>query len=407
MLRRLLLASALLVAACSGKKTVPSPAPAADAAPAAAPDAAPAAAAQPAPPSKEARRAYRKHLAAGRKLGAKKAWGEAVVELEAALAAIPHDGRALSELAWAAYNAGDHDKARRAGMESVLAASDAKVKASALYNLGRVEETLAHKEQAAKLYRQSLALRENKTVAEHLAGLGQDAAAPEDGADDTLPCSEARPAEQVCACIDAFASYWDKDMPAEERSCTLEPEGSVAGLRVATAKMSFDTETILLVAKGANGWSVVAHLEDVFNPGAFGIFEEWKLTSLRADSIGEGRTIIRVVTEHHRRDSDSGLAEMETEDTTRLTLCVGSAGVTTCPLQAVPMKYAFLRERLDFGDDEELDEETKKMQTPGLPIRDSFELNVQVKNDGTATVVLSKGSVGKDVKALLGPHRLF
>ncbi len=412
MLRTILVATLTsLLLACPGKKPEPPPTPVASASADAAPprDAAPAPAPPAArlpPPTKAARRAYRQHLAAGRKHAAARAWGEAVTEFEAALAALPHDGRALSELAWAAFNAGDHDKARKAGRESVLAANDPKVKASSLYNLGRVEEATAHKEQAAKLYRDSLALRPNKTVAEHLAGLGKEVAG-EDGGDDEKFCVEPRPADQVCACIGSFAGYWDKDVPAEERSCTLEPVGAVAGVRIARARMSQDSESVLLVAQVGSGWSVVATLEDTYNPGAFGIFEDWKLVSTHSEPHG-ARRLVKVVTEHHRQDSDAGIQEVESEDETHLTLCVLDGTSASCPLR-LPVKSSYRRERLELGDsdEDELDEETRKMQTPGLPIHLESQLRVSVGEDGVATVVLEKGSADEELEPLLGPHRLW
>jgi len=364
-------------------------------------------------PTKEARRSYRKQLAAGRKLATAQKWGEAVVAFEAALAAIPLDGRALSELAWAAFNAGDYAKARKAGIASVLAVTQPKAKASALYNLGRVEEATTHREQAAKLYQQSLALRPSKTVADRLAGLGKDAAGDKDAAESERFCTEARPAEQVCACIDAFASYWDQDADPSERSCELGPEhepgvAAIDGLRLAHAKMSHGSESHLLLARAPGGWSVVATLEDVYDPGLFGISEDWKLVSMSEEQLGD-RRIVKIVTEHHRQDSDLGIDEVEAEDATNLTICVlGNAPektLTSCPLR-VPLASSYGRERLGL-DDDELDAETRKLQTPGLPIHHETALRVDLAPDGGATVVLVKGALAGGDKRLLGPHRLW
>jgi tetratricopeptide (TPR) repeat protein len=396
------------LAACGGKKAAPAVPPATPPAAAAAPDAGPPA--RPAPPTKEARRAYRKHLAAGRKHGVKSEWGEARVEFEAALAAIPHDGRALSELAWAAFNAGDHERARQAGREAVAAAGDPRLKAASLYNLGRVEEASARKDQAARLYRESLALRPSKTVEARLAGLGKEVEA--EAAGTGLPCPEPRPdADDLCACLGSFAEAWNKDTPEDDRACNAEDAPGLAGWSIVHATLSQDTESIYLAARGPAGWSIVAELAEVYSPGAFGVSEEWKLISIRERTLG-GRRVVEIVGQHDRTDSDAGIAEVESESATRLTVCVvGANGApTTCPLE-VPTKLSYEREKLEFEDEhgvpEEVDEETKKLQTPGLPISRQAELRVDLGEDGTATVQLVKGSADDAFRAALGPHRLW
>src|SRR5262245_57201138 len=111
--RRTVLVAALLLVAAACSKAKPAGEPlsalsapfaaaaidAGSAAPAASVTPAPAPA-KPAPPtiSKEARATYRKQLAAGRKLAKATKWPEAIAAFEAALAAVPGDDRALSEL---------------------------------------------------------------------------------------------------------------------------------------------------------------------------------------------------------------------------------------------------------------------------------------------------------------------
>ena len=70
------------------------------------------------------------------------------------------DDRALAELSFAAMSAGEQDLARKAGRQAVLTATEPKIRAAALYNLGRVEEP-GDPAKAAALYRASLALRPN------------------------------------------------------------------------------------------------------------------------------------------------------------------------------------------------------------------------------------------------------
>lgn len=71
-------------------------------------------------PATAAQRAdYKKHMKAGWALQNKQKWAEAVVEFEAALAAVEADQRAFAELGFSAMNAGDFKKARRADEQAV------------------------------------------------------------------------------------------------------------------------------------------------------------------------------------------------------------------------------------------------------------------------------------------------
>lgn len=108
--------------------------------------------------------AFDSQLASGRTLGAAKRWREAQAALEAAVAERPNDAVALAELGWAAFHAGDVERARSASTLAVEAATEPNLKAMALYNLGlAIEAADAHA--ALSLFRESLNLRENKTVA--------------------------------------------------------------------------------------------------------------------------------------------------------------------------------------------------------------------------------------------------
>jgi tetratricopeptide (TPR) repeat protein len=83
------------------------------------------------------------------------------------------DARALSELGWAAFKAGDYDRALSANRDSVKAATEPRVKAASLYNLGRVAEACGDKPAAVGYYLQSIRLRPNDAVAARLKALGK------------------------------------------------------------------------------------------------------------------------------------------------------------------------------------------------------------------------------------------
>ena len=120
--------------------------------------------------------AYRDALRLGRKLGGDKKWSEAAEAFRAALAAAPDDPRALSELSWALFQTKELAPAKVAALSAVHVARN-NVKAASLYNLGRILEEEHDRDGAANAYRESLALRPNKTVADRLARLDPSATA--------------------------------------------------------------------------------------------------------------------------------------------------------------------------------------------------------------------------------------
>src|SRR5689334_12066582 len=138
MVRRLLCVAC--AASCSGKAAAPAPVPVRaqeDAPPPPAVVVADAGAvrAPPAPLAPEARKRYREALARGRAASKKGDHAAAVAAFDEALAAAPGDPRALSELGWAAFRAGDLARALRATQESIAGAQDPSVRAASLYNL--------------------------------------------------------------------------------------------------------------------------------------------------------------------------------------------------------------------------------------------------------------------------------
>jgi tetratricopeptide (TPR) repeat protein len=131
---------------------------------------------EPAPKTTEAPGAsdYDKHMAEGDKLESAKKWGEAQKEFEAALAAKPKDPRALGEVGFTAYFAGDMARAKEASEQAVEAAGDdAKLRGSALFNLGLAVEKTAPNA-AASLYAASNKVRPNAKVQARLAQLVRD-----------------------------------------------------------------------------------------------------------------------------------------------------------------------------------------------------------------------------------------
>ena len=330
-----------------------------------------------------ARAEYHLRLGAGRKLAKAQKWAEAIVALDAALVAIPGDDRALGELSWAAFSAGDYKRAREAATASVRAATAPKVKGAALYNLGRAEEASGNLAAARAAYEDSIAVRPNKTVQQRLAGLAATAVAG-----NSLPCATPAPEASICACLTASIDPEDRP-PPEQASCTLAPAG-VPDFQIARYMISeVGEENLMIVGRQADGWAVVEQLGSVYNPGMAGISEEWTTNPAVESTVG-GRAVIKFTGHNARSDSDLGLDELEFEDTDVLVVCVrGQAGAPIrCPVNVVTDRV-YVRESMGMAESD--DAEIRAMQTPGLPIRSENRIAVDIGDDGVARMRVLAG----------------
>jgi tetratricopeptide (TPR) repeat protein len=134
----------------------------------------------PKPPTVEQRKQYKEALNRGRGLQKKKDWAGAIAAFEQALAAIPNDATAYSEISQCGFLKKDYKLSEEAARKSVAFATSPKVRAASLYNLGRVQEERGEKAAAIESYSQSLLDRPNKTVRERLLKLDPKAAAATD-----------------------------------------------------------------------------------------------------------------------------------------------------------------------------------------------------------------------------------
>ena len=106
-------------------------------------------------------------LRRGRALVASGRFAEAVKVLDAALRKAPDDPRVLNELGVALREVGDLVRAEAACRQAAKA-EPPKVRASALYNLGRVLERQGDTWAAISAYQESLQLRHTRTVRERI-----------------------------------------------------------------------------------------------------------------------------------------------------------------------------------------------------------------------------------------------
>jgi hypothetical protein len=355
----------------------------------------PAAPQEPATPklTKEQRAEYRAHFDKGRTLSKGKQWAEAITSLEAALAIVPGDDRVMGELSWAAFSSGDHKKAREMGRAAALAATKPGVKAAALYNLGRAEEASGRLAEAKAAYAESIALRPNKTVSDRLAALEKSVP----GVADPLPCATPQPEADMCTCLSK--SVDDSEV---QPACKVEPL-PVDGLAVATyATSGLGEERVVVVARQAAAWSVVADLAWVYNPGMMGIHEELTLGKATTRKVGT-HTIVEITANKSRGDSDMGIDEIETEASELLVVCVlGDATTpTTCPLDVIT-HHVYERDRMGMLEEGETIDES--LRTPGLPIREETRITVEYADDGVAKLRAVAGKVDADK---LGDRKLW
>ena len=344
---------------------------------------------------------YRRHLAAGRRLADARRWGEASREFEKALEVIAMDGRALSELGWAAFQAGDYDLARTANYDSVRAATDRNVRAASLYNLGRVEEASGHRDEAARHYQASLELRQNRTVASRLEGLGK--SPPKPGTVSYERCGPVATVEELCPCILARLAPPDQKTGSTdqgERSCQREPR-QVAGVELLFAGDDVE-EWVHLIARGEAGWSSTALLGYVYNPAAFGIHEEFEIARMETQRFGE-RDALWIETVQTRSDRDEVRDEIESGEVRQLTLCsrARAGDELVCVLQ-LPLYERYERKSRQGGAATTGPGTTKTGTT-----RQIRRLEVEVRDNGTAKVVLVEGDKTDEVAPLLGEHTLW
>lgn len=331
-------------------------------------------------------------------------WGEAVAAFEEAAESAPGDARILSELGWAAFRAGDHAKARGVLEGALGRARDPAVKASILYNLGRVDEAAGKPAAAARRYRASLALRTSDAAAARLWGVESrpDEPLPIAGADRAERCVQPRRLDELCACVAASVNGDEDD---EDRTCELRDEVPAPAHRVLFVRVR-GMEYLFLVHARGGAWSLAGELADLWSPGAWGRHGQLEEVTATRETWG-GRDLLRVLVRSNAHDEDLGVGEVSSEQTERETLCVLDAPdeASRCVL-SVPIRT--WTERMKLSDADALgteERERPRRRTEGLPIRWQRTLRVDVKKDGVAQVVLVEGPEPQDVT--LGLHRLW
>ena len=339
------------------------------------------------PPTPAQRAAYKQHWKAALALEKDKKWAEAVAELEVALAVIDGDQRALAELGFAAMNAGDYVKARKADEEAVRVAVDKKIKAAGLYNLGMVQKKSGDLEGARASFTASLALRPSRTVSDELSGLG----APSGPA---VPFCAAGAKPCDCIAKAAFGAIDKEDPPA----CTAATEPklpALPGFHLYRIEWNRWTWRYLLDEND----QLVAVIDGGFE--RMRASETLQLDKAELRTIGGHQVLWIQTTDEASETSDSSDDAMAIDSarTTAVTVCVIGDGKTRCPLVGVPITQSTEVTRTAIDDN----------GTPGATTGTSVEtaVDLAIADDGTATVKLVKGPSDAQLDKLIGPHRLW
>lgn len=193
-------------------------------------------------------------LKTGRKLAQAAKWKEAVAAFKDAVTGDTPEPRAYSELGWAALNSGDLTVASDATTRGLELTKDPKLRASLLYNRGRIEEAREQKDAASRSYKESLALRDNDTVRKRLESLGE--AAP--------PAPAPEPPKPLCAqtfstlrdaCVCLLGERAAMGLPTQgEASCVALPvDTELPGHALEIVRLTAGTETVVWLLADVKG----------------------------------------------------------------------------------------------------------------------------------------------------------
>lgn len=326
---------------------------------------------------------FKKHLVAGREHAGAKRWTQAVSAFEAALEAVPGNARALSELGYSAYFAGDLDKARRINALALTAASEPGQKAQVLFNQGMVEEKQEHPELARARYQASLALRPNAVVQKRLDALGMAAACDGAFADLGALCTCRITREQDSVMLMSHA------VPV----CAEQPVPSVDGLKVLRWGVgdSLGENQWFLAARGKDGWRKLVDVGSDFEPGAFGVHNEAKVDSITSRTV-QGRRVALVEWTQHNTDMNMAGLEVNTYEAHHLTVCVLD-DQPRCPVSLPLVENTSLEYSRDLvdADDTETQRTLAELERDNPPFSRSATARYVIDDQGKLTVTETRG----------------
>jgi Tfp pilus assembly protein PilF len=380
--------------------------------------------------SRAEQKAWSEAMAKGRARFRAKDFATAVEAFDAALKISPDDAQTLSELGWAAFQAGDLQRAEEMTRASLLRSSTAEVKGATLYNLGRIEEQRNVKDKAIDAYEQSLRVRPNATVLARLRSLDAaraDAFAPlafsrADGPHPDLAafCAKARAGgkdgEKVL-CDPEKSAFFAIEGPTEIASVSapyqkIALHSTLVPVFMDTASDDIadagpGTERLFLAVKLPSGVFLSPELGGVYNPGAFGIHQSLTVRRFELrDVVPGGAKEIVISYGVHADDMNLAGAEMYATESEHLMLCgvPDAGGLLKCTTTLLFSQHEWYETHPEYFAPGEVEFSSK-------PYDRSFALAFEFTPAGSVTFRNAKGPgtpmpLPAEVEALVG-SRLF
>lgn len=354
---------------------------------------------------------YRNKLDQGRALTKAGKHGEGIELYREILAIEPSNPTVLAELGWAALQANQLDVAQGATSQALTYSRKPEQQGMILYNLGRIAEARGQTNDAIAHYRESLVRRSNKTVQARLDGLLAAATTPP-----PTPPTEgigqifAGISELDAVCKQLADEECDNLFTIEEDACACdvytgdEDEGWV--LLELGESNAVDNYVWFPAIRTSSGWVVMDAIAWLYNPGAFGIWEEgdwgpqeWK------DLLPGGDPEWVLTFTKNRSDTDMGLNEYETVSSTMTVICAREGAQAWCTR---PLVSSFSYERdVEFEVEDEVEQFGEALDHEGLPIKESFSCALELGAKIVVSDVVGAMSNDWDGRALpAGEHDL-
>ncbi|MFO0759638.1 MAG: tetratricopeptide repeat protein [Byssovorax sp.] len=342
-------------------------------------------------------------LQEGRKKSRAKDFTAALTAFDQALALTPDDVAVLSEVGWAALNAGELDRADKANKRALALVKQPVQRAQILYNAGRVAEAKKDTEAARKAYAESLSLRDNAEVKKRLDAAG---GPPEP----MLPCAAGAPTvEALCKCL--LKPENAPMMPDDAKTvCEVEKTLPLGDARLSVLRYGAEMmgEVVhLLVAKDGSVLRPVAGLGSDYEPGAFGVHNEAHVLGGEAKTFGS-RTVIVVKSE--QRDFDQNMAGLEICDESNdyESVCALGSGAAPSRCFTVPVSIAGGCGAGVEPDPADLDDDTKKSleEMKKSWSHSAVKLSWSLGPDGKVEVKKVSGESKLIPAGLVGAHAL-
>jgi len=332
-----------------------------------------------APPSLEAAQKAKllAELKAGRALSKAEKWGEAKNAFDRALLLDPGNATVLSELSWVYVNLPDLAAAIETGELALKTASDAKTRAAILYNVGRAYEGQGDPLEAAIRYRQSLAKRPNATVQKRLddilAKSKKDILDKESQKAPRPKVACARRFSEDLALFQCLERASDDGFLGTPIVAAFDaPAGLVPPMRIVHFGNEGAGLTVYALVRTTSAGSVEAIMElgRAWNPGAFGVSEDYAYTASKETVYGK-RHVVEVHGRHSHTDADYGGLSVATVVTEQVSVCAYEGDEqATC---VGPLVLAVT------------ETQTYPLETKGLSAEDTALLNVLRKDKPPST----------------------